>query len=524
MGRQGRCEADGGGNDCRRIDEARRKNTDARERDDVSQINRRDFLKTAGVASAALALPGAPGGAATAAAQTRANETGAQRKKKKIIVVGAGLAGLVATYELDRAGHDVVLLEAQLRPGGRVLTWRQEFSDGLHAEVGAARILNTHELTLRYARQFQLKLGPYFPTSGNLVNQVGGLDAAAPLGGHVHWPVALTAAEERMGRIGMWEHYAAREAKQLGNPAAPGWSPASFADLDSIAFPQFLRRRGASAGAVRVMLLGMDYGDVSALRVLAEMAANGDVTAQYKIVGGMDRLPRAMAERLSDRIRYGAAVQTIEHDKTGVRAGYLQGNLLRTLVADYLICTIPFPALRRVQFTPLLSDYKQTAVANTSYMSAALVISQEQRRYWLSRGDNGFARSDWPIEVTSPTFDQPGRRGLLTATLTGNLALRVSGLPEDRRIVTVQNEVETIFPGARENFEGAVTKSWDNDFWERGAWQWFHTGQMTAYGPYMATPEGRVHFAGEHTSAWAGWMEGAIQSGVRAAKEVEEAA
>ena len=495
-----------------------------RERDDVSQINRRDFLKTAGVAGAALALPGTPSGAARAAAQTRANQTTAKGKKKKVIVVGAGLAGLVATYELDRAGHDVTLLEAQLRPGGRVLTWRQEFSDGLYAEAGAARILNTHELTLRYARECKLDLAPYSPANGNFVNQMGGLDAAAPAGGHVHWPVALTAAEERMGRIGMWMHYAEREAKQLGNPAAPGWSPESFADLDTITFAQFLRRRGASAGAVRVMLLGMDYGNVSALRVLTEMAANGAVTAQYKIAGGMDLLPRALAERLSARIQYGAAVQTIEHDKKGVRAGYLQGNLLRTLAVDYLICTIPFPALRRVQFTPLLSDYKQTAVANTSYMPAALAIGQERRRYWLSSGDNGFARSDWPIEVSSPTFDQPGQRGLLTAMLTGDLARRVSGLPEDRRITTVLNEVETIFPGARENFEGAVTKSWDDDFWARGAWQWFHTGQMTAYGPYMATPEGRVHFAGEHTSPWAGWMEGAVQSGVRAAKEVEDAA
>ena len=88
----------------------------------------------------------------------------------------------------------------------------------------------------------------------------------------------------------------------------------------------------------------------------------------------------------------------------------------------------------------------------------------------------------------------------------------------------VLNEMETLFPGTRENFEGGLTKSWDEDFWARGAMQWFRPSQMTTYGPYMATPEGRIHFAGEHTSPWPGWIEGAIHSGLRSANEVQEAA
>jgi monoamine oxidase len=491
----------------------------------VSEYTRRDFLKTAGLAGAALAVPGKLAGM-TPAGQRQASPTatGPGGKRKKVIVVGAGLAGLVAGYELDQAGHEVTILEAQLRPGGRVLTLRAPFSDGLYAEAGASRIPNTHDLTIRYAHEFQLKLVPFYPASGQYVNQIAGERLLGKLGAASHWPVALTAEEQRLGRAGMWQKYALSAAKQLGNPAAPGWSPKPFASLDGVTFTRFLRQQGASAAAVRVMTLGMDYDGASALRILADLAVNGNVTENYKIGGGNDQLPRAMAQRLSTRIHYGAMLQRIEQDRSGVRAFFLQGNLVHQSEADHLICTIPFPVLQRVQFQPPLSDERLNAIDSTHYLSATVLFFQEERRYWQADGLNGFALSDWPVAVSQPTFDQTDPRGILAATLTGSIALREAGLPEDRRISTVLNEMETLFPGARENFEGGVSKAWNNDFWAKGAMQWFRPGQMIEFWPYMASPVGRVHFGGEHTSPWPGWMQGAIHSGLRTAREVQEAA
>src|SRR6184192_4099382 len=113
-------------------------------------INRRTFLKQSTIAVAGVSLARLPIISATVA-------------PKKIIIIGAGMAGLSAGYELSQAGHDVTILEARTRPGGRVQTLREPFSDGLYAEAGAARIPDNHDLTLHYVKHFGLTLVPFYP-------------------------------------------------------------------------------------------------------------------------------------------------------------------------------------------------------------------------------------------------------------------------------------------------------------------------------------------------------------------------
>ena len=99
----------------------------------------------------------------------------------------------------------------------------------------------------------------------------------------------------------------------------------------------------------------------------------------------------------------------------------------------------------------------------------------------------------------------------------------MAGMSEGDRLAFVVSELDKVLPGTAEHFEGAHFKSWDDDEWARGAASWYRPGQMTALWPHVATPEGRVHFAGDHTSAWLHWMQGALQSGFRAASEVNDA-
>jgi monoamine oxidase len=127
-------------------------------------VNRRDFLKQSILATTALAISPLD---FPFPLRKRLEKPGAA---KKILVAGAGLAGLVAAYELTQAGHDVTVLEARTRPGGRVLTLREQFSDGLYAEAGASRIHATHYLTLKYVRAFGLALAPFYPGQGRFIS------------------------------------------------------------------------------------------------------------------------------------------------------------------------------------------------------------------------------------------------------------------------------------------------------------------------------------------------------------------
>src|SRR5262249_38836593 len=132
-----------------------------------------------------------------------------------------------------------------------------------------------------------------------------------------------------------------------------------------------------------------------------------------------------------------------------------------------------------------------------------------------------WARSDHPMDVWDYTKDQPGKRGILGAYLSGSLAERVTYMAPADATRAILGMIDQIHPGARENFETAARKSWIDDPWSLGAAVAFKAGQMGMFLPHLGTPEGRFHFAGEHTSPWAAWMQGALQSGNRVAKEIE---
>src|SRR5262249_8248529 len=120
---------------------------------------------------------------------------------------------------------------------------------------------------------------------------------------------------------------------------------------------------------------------------------------------------------------------------------------------------------------------------------------------------------------------QQGTRGILQAYPISVQSRRVTGMSEADRIRFALDHVETIFPGIRQHFEGGGTKCWDEDEWARGASAYYKPGQFSTLLPHVARPEGRIHFAGEHTSVWTdGWMQGALESGNRVARDINAAA
>ena len=400
----------------------------------MSTLTRRQFLRRSALAVAGASLIQTPLAHAGSAFVLRS-------PAKKVLILGAGMAGLVAAYELTQLGHDVTILEARTRPGGRVHTLREPFADGLYAEEGAARIPDNHDLTLKYVKAFGLPLEPFYPSRLNMVRLDRGSRQELPIEGFTQ---------------AMAEYY------------------------------------------------GGDLGD----------------TPEHwrKIKGGTDLLPKAFARRLESKIQYGAPVVRIEQDANAARVVFMKGGATQTLSADSVLCTIPFSVLRDIDL-PALSTRKRDAIKRTHYDAVSRVYLQTKNRFWEEKGLNGFAFTKGPIEIWQPTWNQPGPRGILMTYARPGEAERITSMKESERIATTLKQLDEIFSGLRDNFERGATKCWTEDEWSRGAWA------LVGFTDFLAAVavEGRIHFAGEHLSPWPSWMQGALSSGLRAVKEIDEA-
>ena len=187
-----------------------------------------------------------------------------------VVVVGAGIAGLVAAYELLQAGHDVHVFEARMRPGGRIYTLREPFSDGLHAEAGAIDIGDGYSLLMRYLREFDLLLTEEqsLPKQVFYVNRQRYVVAA---GQEPDWPYPLTPEEKQLGQAGLWKKYVPAMVQEIGEPTHAGWPAANALHYDRTTLNDMLLRQGVSNAALPLFdmtLNGDDFDHVSALQSL----------------------------------------------------------------------------------------------------------------------------------------------------------------------------------------------------------------------------------------------------------------
>lgn len=476
-------------------------------------ISRRDFLKQTALATAVVsAIP-------LGAARITLGST-----RKRVVVIGAGLAGLSAAYELSRAGYEVTLLEARTRAGGRIQTLRDPFSDALYAEAGGTRIPDVHDWTLRYTQEFSLDLVPFRQRG---LDELYHLRGRRLREGEEEWPFNLAPEERRLGLSGMGQRYLASAFSEIGDPTAPDWPTPRLATLDRTSTAELLRSRGASAEAVALYTaLGLGDPDperLSSLFTLRNRFLLSKAKQWYKIRGGNDLLPKAFTARLSGRIRYGTPVVKVVQDRNEARVTFRQGQMLETIAADRVVCTVPLPLLREISFDPPLSPAKQRAAREIPYAPVTKVFIQSRTRFWTEEGLSGFAATDLPIEeVWDLSAGQPGPRGILVAYTTGREAEQFSARPEAERLLLALDHMDQVFPGLRQQYEGGASKAWHDDPWARGAYPAFQIGQVSLL-PELRRSEGRIHFAGDHASAWPAWMQGALESGNRAAREIEQA-
>lgn len=445
------------------------------------------------------------------------------RDRQRIVVVGAGMAGLTAALELTEAGHEVTVLEARTRPGGRVHTLRAPFADGLYAEAGAARFPESHELTVRYIERMGLETAAFSPDApGRMV--VRDTVLRHPGFRMSDFPLPFTDEERKVGLEKLAAHHLGPALEAIGDPRSDGWPDPGLEEYDAVSGADFLRRRGASEAAVAFLDSGFGILErYSALELLMQVRL-GAFDPMVRIPGGADRLPGAMADRLSRHVVYGAPVVRIEQDPNSATAVVRQAGTERRFRADRLVVTIPFPVLRDLELAPEFSAPKMRAIRELAYEDVTRVYLQVGRRFWADDGLSGFATTDEPMEIWPCASERPGPRGLLLSYLRGPTARKVAAMPEGERIRFALAGVGRAYPTVRDAYQGGASWAWSEERWSRGAYAFARPGEMFKHHLHLATPEGRVHFAGEHTSVWPGWIQGAIHSGRRAAREVTEAA
>jgi len=441
---------------------------------------------------------------------------------RTVTVIGAGLAGLSAAYDLHRAGWQVTVLEARERVGGRVYSLRN-FSEGLVAEGGGEFIDKHHVRMLAFAKEFKLSLGEVVSWQGQ-TDDWGAYEGKAGQSNDINvWGFDLGNEFDSM-----WVALA-ELAKQVPDPADPESAP-NAKELDKQSAANWLNAqivhplaRMAFADHIR-----SEYTCDPENFSLLDLARNASLyywdpnfhKPNYRVIGGNDQIPRAIAATLPD-VRLNAVVTSINNQPDGVSVTYNQGGSFRTISSAYTILAIPLTTARLIEFSPPLPSAHQRMVKEISHGAVTKVMIEYRKRFWKDRGWNGRLSTDQHIIQTwDATSHLEREHGILTAYTGGGPGAKLSALSDEERIRVAVAVIEKIFPGSSDFIENTATIAWINEPFTRCSYMALAPGQVTAHWKTLFTPAGRLYFAGEHATVYQGFMEGAVESGQRAAHQI----
>ncbi|MEY2193160.1 flavin monoamine oxidase family protein [Neobacillus sp. BF23-41] len=453
---------------------------------------------------------------------------------KHIIIIGAGMAGLVAASLLKEAGHNVTILEANNRIGGRVYTLRAPFSENLYFNAGAMRIPDTHHLSFEYINKFKLPTNLFINRTPSDILYVNGTKTRLNVYEGNPSILKFPVAPNERGKSSQELLLSVLQPiiNFINQDPVKNW-PLIEKQYSSLAFGTFLNSY-FSIGAIDMIGVLLDleaFMGMTFIEVLREIIILISSKAFYEITGGMDRLPLAFLPQLKENIVFNQKMMKISQYQNSVTIHCKHQLTAENFMipGDLAIVTIPFSTLRFVKFDPYdsISYYKRVAIRELNYMGSTKIGIEFKSRFWEKEGQQGGKSiTDLPIRFTfypSYGIGTPGPAVIIASYLWADEALTLESLPEKEQLhYALMNLAEIYGPQVYSEFVTGTSFSWSKNPFSCGAFTSFEPGQDSELYPYISTAEGRVHFAGEHTSLTHGWIQGAIESGIRVANEVND--
>jgi len=441
--------------------------------------------------------------------------------------VGAGFAGLACAHELKSAGYDVTVVEARKRLGGRVFSFSpggaNEWIKGRNVEGGAELIGSNHPAWVRYKEKFGLEFldvtededGVSFPVviDGKLLSYEEGKKLWDDM------QEGLNRLNELAAKIPEDEPWTAENAKELDARPTKDF-------IDKLDVPDLVKR------AMWINMTSDNGIDVSAASLLGQLTSikGGGLekfwkeTEVYRCKGGNDQLARKLAETLGDgKVVLGLPVRSIS-----IKHGNLQVECAdgRTLECVDVVLAVPPSTWGRIGIEPGLPEAMRPQMGtNTKY------LSHVKDRFWAKHDpklsqyalSDGLIDQTWEATDAQGPVDQSNGGACLVGFAGGPPAVRALQMPKDEREKALGELLEQLYPGYKANLVATRYMDWPNDQWARASYSFPAPGQVTTVGPLLAQAHmgGKLHLAGEHTCyKFVGYMEGALQSGIRIAKRI----
>lgn len=492
----------------------------------AGRTTRREFVKRAGVVGAGALAVG--GGFAPVAAASRRRH--GNQDEPRVVVVGAGLAGLAAAYRLKRRGIRATVLEGNTRIGGRCWTGRGLFDDGQIIEHGGELIDTGHKAIRRLATNLGLTLDDVLAAEPNGTETLYWFDGA---------PYSLEDVTNDWKAV-----YPAVQAdyEAAGYPTTySSFTPAGQA-LDNLSVRDWINSRvpggiASRFGRLLDVAYNIEYGaettDQTSLNLLyligdspkRRLDMYGASDERFKVQGGNDLIVQRLGQELGNQIRTGAKLTAIRTNGNGTVTLTVQGIPGGEIIADHVVLAVPFSILRsQVDLSQAgFSALKTTAIQQQGMGSSSKLQLQFKRRHWYDLDCSGEVFGDTGFQTTwEVTRAQPGRKGILVDFTGGSIASSFVGADPVARAQQFLAQLEPVLPGITQKWNGKVSlDAWAGNPWSLGGYAYWKPGQSTTFAGVEGERSGNIHFAGDHTSIdYQGYLNGAVDTGITAAKEI----